>query len=190
MSRSRFTTLIPLRLALSRGSPRLAPVALLGALLSVVAPPTVAQISAAQSTTVAVQKLWADTLPDASGAPQALVRYRGQPVVINFWASWCGPCVQEMPALSSLSQQYAAKGIQFIGIGIDSAANITAFLNKVPVKYPVYVAGFGGAEITRSFGNNVGGLPFTVVVDRAGSVRYSKLGKVDEIELKRILARL
>ncbi len=147
----------------------------------------------AQSTppaSVAVQQLWASTLPDSSGVPQALARYRGKPVVINFWASWCGPCVQEMPELSALSQQYAAKGIEFAGIAIDSAGNVSAFLSRIAVKYPVYVAGFGGADLVRSFGNASGGLPYTVVVDRAGAVRYAKLGKVDGAELKKILQGL
>jgi len=159
-------------------------------LLAGLAPSTFAQSTDAPGSAAAVQKLWASSLPDANGTSQALARYRGKPVVVNFWASWCAPCVQEMPALSALSQQYAPKSIQFIGIGVDTAANIATFLNKVPVKYPVYVAGFGGADISRNLGDAAGGLPFTVVIDRTGVVRYSKLGKVDEVELKQVLARL
>lgn len=92
-------------------------------------------------------------LPDANGTPIDLSAFRGQPVVINFWAPWCGPCVEEMPELSALAQEQKAR-VKFIGIGIDSAANIQAFLGKVSVTYPIAVAGFeapnwGGSSATR-----------------------------------------
>lgn len=132
----------------------------------------------------APQALWNTNLPDATGHSQALSHYRGHPLVINFWASWCDPCVEEMPALSKLQAQNARKGVQFIGIGIDSASNIDAFLKRVKVAYPVYVAGFGGADLARAFGNSAGGLPYTVIVDSHGEVRYSRLGRVDPVALQ------
>jgi thiol-disulfide isomerase/thioredoxin len=189
MSLPRFAALAPLsrRAALGLCRAALSRLLLSAFLLAGLAPGAFAQST---DPVAAVQKLWASSLPDATGTSQALARYRGKPVVVNFWASWCAPCVQEMPALSAMSQQYAPKNIQFIGIGIDTAANIATFLNKVPVKYPVYVAGFGGADISRNLGDAAGGLPYTVVIDRTGVVRYSKLGKVDEAELKQVLARL
>jgi thiol-disulfide isomerase/thioredoxin len=138
----------------------------------------------------AVEKLWASTLPDTHGIAQPLARYRHQRVVVNFWASWCGPCVRELPQLSALSRQYAAKNIQFIGIGVDSAANVKQFLAKTTVSYPVYIAGFGGTDLTHGLGNRTGGLPFTVVIDAAGSIRYRKLGSIDSQILRRVLAGL
>jgi len=192
MSLPRFNALAalsrPPALALCRS--QLSRLLLSAFLLAGQTPSVFAQSTDGPASASAVQKLWASSLPDATGANQALARYRGKPVVVNFWASWCAPCVQEMPALSALSQQYAPKSIQFIGIGVDTAANIATFLNKVPVKYPVYVAGFGGADISRNLGDAAGGLPFTVVIDRTGVVRYSKLGKVDEAELKQVLGSL
>jgi thiol-disulfide isomerase/thioredoxin len=131
----------------------------------------------------AVGALWNRSLPDTHGASQPLAQYRGRIVVLNFWASWCGPCVKEMPALSDLQRRYAQKGVQFVGIGIDSAPNVTHFLEKVKVDYPIYVAGFGGADIARQFGNTTGGLPFTVVIDKTGRVRYTKLGEIDAATL-------
>lgn len=136
------------------------------------------------------QALWASSLPDLAGHAQALSQYKGRALVVNFWASWCGPCVEEMPALSALQAQYSTKGIQFVGIGIDSADNINSFLKKVSVNYPIYVAGFGGANLARSFGDAAGGLPFTVVLDRSGRVRYAKLGRVDVAALQRALGTL
>jgi thiol-disulfide isomerase/thioredoxin len=144
-------------------------------------------LPAVASDTTGPDALWASTLPDANGHRMNLAGLKGQTLVVNFWASWCGPCVEEMPALSALQAQYASKGIKFVGIGVDSAANINGFLKKVAVSYPIYVAGFGGADLARAFGNTAGGLPFTVVIDRNGRVRYSKLGRVDIAELKQAL---
>ncbi|MCG1046190.1 TlpA family protein disulfide reductase [Mycetohabitans rhizoxinica] len=131
----------------------------------------------------AVRALFASSLPDPVGQLQPLAQYRGKVTVVNFWASWCAPCVKEMPALSGLQRRYADKGVRFVGIGVDSARNISQFLSKVTIGYPVYVAGFGGADLARQFGNQAGGLPFTVVIDKAGHVRYSKLGEIDVARL-------
>ncbi|PXW24413.1 TlpA family protein disulfide reductase [Paraburkholderia caballeronis] len=138
----------------------------------------------------AVGQLWTAAVTNADGKPQSLAPYKGRPIVVNFWASWCGPCVQEMPELSALQREYAKKGIQFVGLGVDSAANVKAFLQKVKVDYPVYIAGFGGADIARAFGNNAGGLPFTVVIDAKGAVRSTKLGQVKPDELRHTLDAL
>jgi thiol-disulfide isomerase/thioredoxin len=138
----------------------------------------------------AVTRLWTAAVTNPDGKPQSLEMFKGHPVVINFWASWCGPCVEEMPALSQLHREYAKKGIQFVGLGVDSDKNVKAFLQKVKVDYPVYVAGFGGADIARAFGNTAGGLPYTVVIDAKGTVLSTKLGQIQPAELKRTLDAL
>ncbi|MFM0326298.1 TlpA family protein disulfide reductase [Caballeronia glebae] len=146
--------------------------------------------AATQASGNAVDQLWKATPPGASGTSQPLAAFKGKPVVVNFWASWCGPCVKEMPTLSALQREYEKKGITFIGLGVDSEKNVNDFLKKVPVAYPVYVTGFGGADLARSFGNNAGGLPFTVVIDANGKIRSTKLGEVDPAELKHTLDSL
>ena len=146
--------------------------------------------SATPDSSGAVNQLWGAKVTNADGAPQSLAGFKGHPVVVNFWASWCGPCVEEMPSLSALHKEYEKKGIQFVGLGVDSNKNIKDFLQKVPVNYPVYVAGFGGADLARAFGNNAGGLPFTVVIDAKGVVRSTKLGQIKPDELKRTLDAL
>lgn len=135
----------------------------------------------------AVSQLFASALTAPDGTPEKLAPFKGKVLVVNFWASWCAPCVREMPALSGLARQYAGKGVTFVGIGVDSQQNIQTFLQKVPVDYPVYVSGFGGADIARRFGNTAGGLPFTVVIDANGAVRSTKLGEVTPAELRRAL---
>ncbi|KAG0164146.1 hypothetical protein DFQ30_010445 [Apophysomyces sp. BC1015] len=131
----------------------------------------------------AVRALYTSSLLAPSGDPQSLTPYRGKVTVVNFWASWCAPCVKEMPALSELQRRYADKGVRFVGIGVDSAKNVSQFLSKVTIDYPVYIAGFGGTELARQLGNHAGGLPFTVVIDKAGHVRYSRLGEIDPVKL-------
>jgi thiol-disulfide isomerase/thioredoxin len=138
----------------------------------------------------AVDELWKAQLQNAAGTQLALASFKGKPVVVNFWASWCGPCVKEMPTLAALHREYEKKGITFIGLGVDSEKNVNAFLQKVPVDYPIYIAGFGGADLARSFGNNAGALPFTVVIDAKGVIRSTKLGEVDPKELKATLDAL
>ena len=138
----------------------------------------------------AVDDLWKQQLQMAVGTQQSLASFRGKPVVVNFWASWCGPCVKEMPTLAALHREYEKKGVTFIGLGVDSEKNVNAFLQKVPVDYPIYIAGFGGADLARSFGNNAGALPFTVVIDAKGVIRSTKLGEVDSKELKATLDAL
>jgi thiol-disulfide isomerase/thioredoxin len=140
--------------------------------------------------TDAVGQLWGATLQNASGTQQSLAAFKGRPVVVNFWASWCGPCVKEMPALSAMHRDYEKKGITFIGLGVDTEKNVNDFLQKVKVDYPVYIAGFGGADLARRFGDDAGGLPFTVVIDAKGVVRSTKLGEVDLAELKKTLDAL
>jgi thiol-disulfide isomerase/thioredoxin len=137
----------------------------------------------------AVETFFQTLLPDPIGTDIDLGKLRGKTVVINFWAPWCGPCVEEMPELTALHAEYAARQVEFVGIGIDSAANIQQFVKKVPVAYPLAVAGFAGTELSRNFGNNAGGLPYTVVINPDGSVKYRKMGRVTSDELRAVLPR-
>jgi thiol-disulfide isomerase/thioredoxin len=138
----------------------------------------------------AVDTLWSAAVTDADGKPQSLASFKGQKVVVNFWASWCGPCVREMPELVTLSHAYAKQGVRFVGVGVDSDQNVKAFLQKVKVDYPVYVSGYAGADLARNFGNTAGALPFTVVIDENGKIRATKLGEIEPAELKKTLDAL
>jgi len=131
---------------------------------------------------------YALTLPDLTGQAQPLSRYRGQPLLANFWATWCAPCVKEMPALDALASRFSA--VQFLGIGIDTAANMRDFVQKVPVAYPLLVAGYEGVDLLRALGNSAGGLPFTVLFDASGQQVRQILGEVELDELARTLERI
>ena len=146
------------------------------------------QIAPATPQATASASLLARTWPDARGTPQKLSQWENKPLIVNFWATWCSPCVQEMPELSALQTELAPKGIQLIGIGIDSAANIAEFSSKYKISYPLYVAGIDGTELSRSFGNQAGGLPFTVLIGRDGLVKKTYLGRLKMQELRADLA--
>jgi thiol-disulfide isomerase/thioredoxin len=138
----------------------------------------------------AVATLWTTTLPDPANQPRALAQFRGKPLVINFWASWCGPCVAEMPSLSGLHKKYAARGVNFVGIAVDTPPNVQGFLGKVKVDYPVVIAGFGGGDLARKFGDEQGALPYTVVIDANGKIRSTTLGQVQPAKLAAVLDQL
>jgi thiol-disulfide isomerase/thioredoxin len=138
----------------------------------------------------AVALLLGQTLPDAEGRPFALGRFAGRPLVVNFWATWCPPCVEEMPELSALHDELGPKGLQMVGIGIDTAAKIAEFARARPVSYPLLVAGMGGTEIGRQLGNTAGALPYTVLVNRGGGVAHRILGRVDIVRLRAMSAAL
>lgn len=125
----------------------------------------------------AVELLHGLTLPDATGRPVALADLRRQPTVVNFWATWCPPCIEEMPELDDLATEFAPRGLRVVGIGIDSAPNIRQFSENSPMGYPLLVAGTSGLELVRRLGNTAGALPFTVVLDRDGRIVWRTLGR-------------
>ena len=128
--------------------------------------------------------LWQQSFPTPEGGVLDLQALRGQPLVLNFWATWCPPCVAELPLLSSFSRENAANGWRVLGIAVDQAAAVRAFLDRVPVAFPVALAPQGGIALSRSLGNLAGGLPFTVVFGADGQVRHRKMGQITPQNLK------
>ncbi|MDQ2989066.1 MAG: TlpA family protein disulfide reductase [Pseudomonadota bacterium] len=137
-----------------------------------------------------VDALYAQSMNDAGGKPQALSQWKGKAMVVNFWAPWCAPCVEEMPELAALASELAGKNIGVIGIGIDSPTNIAQFAEKFKITYPLYVAGMSGTDLSRQFGNSAGGLPYTVLIGADGQVRKTYLGRIKFDQLKADLAKL
>jgi thiol-disulfide isomerase/thioredoxin len=137
-----------------------------------------------------VAALYAQSMNDAAGTPHALSQWKGKPLVVNFWAPWCAPCVKEMPELAALAAESAAKNVNVIGIGIDSPTNIAEFAAKVKVSYPLYVAGMSGTELSRGFGNTSGSLPYTVLIGADGKVKKTYLGQLKFDQLKADMAAL
>jgi len=136
---------------------------------------------------VVVTHLLAQSMANAQGQSESLAQWKGKHLVVNFWATWCAPCVQEMPELSALQTEVANKNIQILGIGIDSPANIAEFSSKYKISYPLYSAGMSGTKLTKQFGNQAGGLPFTVLVGSDGQIKKTYLGRLKLEELRKDL---
>jgi thiol-disulfide isomerase/thioredoxin len=127
---------------------------------------------------------WAARFDGPLGETIRLADWRGRPLLVNFWATWCPPCVEELPLLNAFHASQAEKGWQVFGLAVDQPGAVRNFLQKLPLNFPVGMAGFAGTELSRSLGNLTGGLPFTVLFDAAGQVAHRKIGQVSEEDLK------
>ena len=138
----------------------------------------------------AVARFYALSLPDAAGQALAFSGFAGHSLIVNFWATWCPPCVEEMPELSALYRELSPGGLKMIGIGIDSPARIADFATRTPVSYPLVSAGMGGTDIGREFGNAAGVLPFTAVINAQGRIAHRIVGRLKLDALRKQLAEL
>lgn len=134
--------------------------------------------------------LYAASLNDLNGKPQSLAQWKGKPLLVNFWASWCAPCVSEMPELSELAAKDGGKHVNVIGIGIDSPTNLVEFAKKTKVSYPLYVGGLGGTDLARELGSTSGGLPYTVLIGADGQIRKTYIGRLKFDQLRADLSKL
>jgi thiol-disulfide isomerase/thioredoxin len=124
------------------------------------------------------------TLNTLDGRPQPLAAWRGRILVINYWATWCAPCREEIPLFVRLQQEYAAKNVQFIGIAIDQADKVRDFAKEFKVDYPLLIAGLDAVELSRKAGNKAGVLPYTLVLDRSGKIAASLIGGISEARMR------
>nr|WP_216859903.1 TlpA disulfide reductase family protein [Polynucleobacter sp. UK-Kesae-W10] len=134
-----------------------------------------------------IKAFFANSWQTPDGKPANSENWRNKVLVVNFWASWCPPCVEEMPALDKIAQEYADKNVLIVGIGIDSPSNIREFLQKTPISYPIVIGGLEGSNLAKQMGNTQGALPYTVIINPQGKSIYTKLGKISEDELKKAI---
>lgn len=129
--------------------------------------------------------LFAATLSNLDDKPAALAAWKGKPLIVNFWARWCGPCRAEIPELSKLRAAYKGKGLEVIGIAIeDKPEPVRDFAKAYDMDYPVVLAKDQGIALMQALGNSKGGLPFTIAVDRKGEIVTRKLGAIKPAELE------
>lgn len=128
-------------------------------------------------------RLWSLTLDTPAGDKLALSRFRGKPLLINFWATWCPPCVAELPLLDRFYRENTSNGWQVLGLAQDQLSAVQRFLQITPVSFPVVLAGPEGSRLGRDLGNVVGGLPFSVVIGGAGTVLHRRMGQVSTQDL-------
>lgn len=132
----------------------------------------------------AEKALWTLEFETPDGATLPLQRFLGKPLLINFWATWCAPCVEELPMLNAFYREHAPKGWQVVALAIDQPSSVRKFLTRLPLEFPVGLAGMQGTDLGRSLGNLTGGLPFTVVLGGEGRVLHRKMGQVTAQDLQ------
>jgi thiol-disulfide isomerase/thioredoxin len=142
------------------------------------AKPTNASPEGVPSDASALKALWALELDMPQGGTLKIASLRGKPMLVNFWAPWCPPCVEEMPLLDSFFRENLSKSWQVVGLAVDQPKQVQQFLLKTPVSFPIALAGYAGIDVTRTFGNITGGLPFTMVLDSQGNIAARHMGKL------------
>lgn len=121
--------------------------------------------------------VWSLRFARPEGGELVMATLRGRPLLLNFWATWCPPCVREMPEIDRFARQFATNGWQVLGLAADQEKPVRDFLGRNPVDYPIALAGFEGIALSRQLGNDAGALPFTVAFDVAGRVTRRHLGE-------------
>ena len=132
-----------------------------------------------------LEALWAAHLNDLRGNNVALASMRGKPLIINFWATWCGPCKEEMPDFQRLASSEVGKRIQIVGIGIDNVSNMRLFSENLRITYTLLDSGPTGPDLLKALGNQVGGLPYTLIISRKEKLIMTRLGRISYEDLNK-----
>jgi thiol-disulfide isomerase/thioredoxin len=134
-------------------------------------------------TNAAQNALWAMSFDTPDGQPQPMSSFRGKPLLLNFWATWCPPCVEELPLLDAFYQEQKTRGWQVLGLAVDQPSAVRKWLQAKPMGFAVGMAGLNGTELSKSLGNLAGSLPFSAVFGASGELLHRKTGKVSREDL-------
>ena len=148
-----------------------------------------ASVSAA-APAIAPAAIYATSFVDEAGRPQALGRFQGDIVVLNFWATWCAPCREEMPAFQRLHDRWSGRGIRFVGLSAEDPDTSSRFGRELGITYALWTGEDQVATLSRRLGNTVGGLPHTVVLGREGEVLQQRVGPYTQAELDALLTHI
>ncbi|PKO25500.1 MAG: redoxin [Betaproteobacteria bacterium HGW-Betaproteobacteria-8] len=142
------------------------------------------------SGTIATHAFFAAEFPGLDGEPQAMAQWKGKIVIVNFWATWCPPCLEEMPELSRLHTEYQDKGVVVLGISSDELEKIREFAQQTPVSYPLLSGDVDAMNVSESLGNNMGVLPYTAIISADGSIVKTYFGRVNQALLEETILPL
>jgi thiol-disulfide isomerase/thioredoxin len=145
---------------------------------------------APDSTNAATDALYAVSLPDLDLRPQALSQWKEQTLLVNFWATWCVPCREEIPALVRIQSRYSPKSMRIVGIALDNPDQARAFAKDLGINYPVLIGSLNTMDLTRSLGNRGGVLPYTLALGPGGKVSKFHLGALKEPEIEALIAEI
>nr|WP_240901549.1 TlpA disulfide reductase family protein [Thioalkalivibrio sp. XN279] len=130
------------------------------------------------------------TLPDLDGVARSSDEWDGDIRVVNFWATWCPPCIREIPLLVEIQDEYRDRGVTVIGIAVDETEAVAEFAADFAFNYPVVVGQEEAMNLAQAYAENFIGLPFTAFTDRAGRIRHIHTGEIHRAEIEEILSRL
>ncbi len=150
---------------------------------------TPASLSPEQAKSVA-EMLYISTLPDLKGDNQPLAQWRGKVLIVNFWATWCPPCREEIPQFIKVQEKYRNRGLVFVGVAVDKKDAVRAYADEIGINYPVLLGGLEAIELSRKAGNRAGALPFTLIIDRTGKIIATELGGLTQAKLEPIIGPL
>ena len=128
--------------------------------------------------------VWSMQFRQPDGGELHLGALRGRPLLLNFWATWCPPCVTEMPLLDRFHREQSAHGLSIVGLAVDNLLAVVDFLKQRPVGFPIGLAGLEGVDLSRALGNRTGALPFSVLFGRQGNQIDRKLGAISVADLR------
>ena len=130
------------------------------------------------SSSAQVEAFWSLRFERPAGGELKVQDLRGKPLLVNFWATWCPPCVEELPMIDAFLREHSAKGVQVLALAIDQPSSVRKFLERHPLSVPIGLAGLDGTALARSLGNSQGGLPFSVFFNANGDIYQKKLGQL------------
>jgi thiol-disulfide isomerase/thioredoxin len=161
----------------------------LGTVLWLATRPAGREPPAASAPSIAPAALLATAFVDDRGQRRTLAQFQGKVVVLNFWATWCAPCREEMPAFNRLQSRWEKAGVQFVGISAEDAARVERFGRELGIRYPLWAGGDEVREVSRRLGNRQGVLPHTVLLGPGGEILEGRVGPYTEDALERLLAK-
>jgi len=134
--------------------------------------------------------IFAATFNGLDGKPVALADFKGKPLVLNFWATWCPPCRKEIPELVEIHNRFGARGVVLVGVAVEEPTRVPEFVKANDINYHVVVGNDQGIRLLQTLGNKSAGLPYTVVLDRAGRIVFTQRGAVTRERLEQVLEPL
>ena len=130
------------------------------------------------------------SLPDIHGATRNVSEWDGRVVVLNFWATWCQPCQEEIPGFVALQHKYAKQGLQFVGIALQNAKEVSGFVRSQGINYPILVGQMDVVKLAERLGDNMGILPYTVIIGRHKKITFIKNGRLDAGKAEQVIKSL
>ncbi|AMK75678.1 MULTISPECIES: TlpA family protein disulfide reductase [Methylomonas] len=130
------------------------------------------------------------SLPDLADKPQSITQWQGKILIINFWATWCPPCLKEIPEFIKLQDEYKDKGLQFVGIAIEDKQPVEDYLKRIKINYPVLIGGEGATMLAQQLGNVINTVPFTVIVNQQGQIVHHQLGELTREKVLEVIEPL